>query len=201
MIASQVISAISAVLTAMIVWRVKDQLRRKPDLFWNVLPRASFLIPTQEQGHPPSQVHSEVVILQNLGGETAEDCEVVLSFRPMDWQLRVVPNRNFGVETIAEGHCTLRLGNLGPQELLQIHVHYVDQGPQIIQVRTNDGLVFPGKLLITRVIPEWTRRLNLTLQIVGLFFAILFGVTAAAAIIPLFVDAISNWVMRLNEGA
>lgn len=199
---SVIVTIASTVITAMIVWYLQDRFRRRGFLFWNTLPRAQFFMPPRpntDQNHLP--VHAETIALQNLGSETLEDVTVVLSYQPMDWQLRITPNRHFEGRLIAENNYSIELGSLGKFEFLTIHVHYYETAPRIVQVRTNEGMVQPSPMFLARIQEPWRIAANLTFQTIGLFTVVLTLLTLLFSVGPLLVDAVSDWIVRtLSEG-
>ena len=188
-------------VTSMIVWWLQMRFRRRGVLFWNLLPRAQFFVPpTPTNPGPPLPVHAETIAMQNIGGATLEEVTIVLSHQPMDWQLRVTPNRPYGGEVISEGNYSIALGSLGKNEFLTISVHYYDRPPTIVQIRTKEGLVQASPMFFTRVLKNWQITTNVTLQIIGLFTVILLGITFAASVGPIVVDAMSDWIANAIGG-
>ena len=188
------LTGLSTIATGLIVWLLQDRLRRKPNLFWSVLPRASFQMPAAQDNANPIQVNTEIMLLQNLGRATAEQCEVVLSYQPLDWQVRIVPNRSVETEVISEGHYSLKLGSLGPNELLQMHVYYWEQGPQVINVRTKDGPVLSETIFISKRMPYWAQIANLVVQVIGLFVLVLLSFALLFSISPSVIDWIKGLI-------
>lgn len=194
---SALVTIASAVVTAMIVWYLQDRFRRRGILFWNTLPRAQFFVPPPaDRTDPPLPIHAETIAMQNLGGATLEDVTLVLSHQPLDWQLRVNPNREFTGQVIAEGNYSVTLGSLGKFEFLTISVHYYDNSPRIVQVRTKDGIVQPSQMSLARVQEPWRIAINMTLQTIGLFALVLLVATLIFSVGPIVVDEMSDWIVR-----
>ncbi|WP_321488069.1 hypothetical protein [uncultured Hyphomonas sp.] len=187
-------SILATIVTLLIVWWLTDRFRRKADLFWYVLPRASFNFPGPNENDPPLPINAEILVLQNLGRATAEGIEVVLTRRPEDWEMRIVPNRNVRTSVIGEGNYLIEFGNLGPQELAQVLVHYNTAAPAIVQIRTKDGLVLSGaNWRVIRQAPKWVEWSIIFLAAVGLFLVVLMLISFVQVVGPSIASALSGF--------
>lgn len=187
MLTAQIVAVLGTVITGVTVFLVTERLKRRADLFWYILPKASFPLPNEE-GKPAAQINSEIVVMQNLGGATAEDVEIILAHQPKAWEFRVFPNRHFAAEIISEGHCSIKLGALGAKEVMQIMVMYGQIAPAIIQVRTKSGFCPASQYNIRRAEPPWLVRTLVAFFGLGFFVFVVAALTATIALAQIIYE-------------
>lgn len=184
----------ATLVTGLVLFWLHFRWRNRPDLFWYLLPVASFRVPLT--GPPPSTfpINSQTLVLQNVGKKPVEECEVVLSRRVQPHELRIEPARRVDDAALPNGEHSYRLGGLGRGEAVVLSFLFNQEAPLLIQIRHREGLVVQQPLNIQRRLPNLAVFSAVVLMFVGVFvvaFLVLLGISNCA---PAIAKFISDWL-------
>lgn len=160
-------TGIVSLVVGLLLQRLKPQVKLR---YW--MPH-SFLFELREEN---VVLQTDSLSIQNLGREPAKDVEIIYKARP-DF-FKFAPPVHFEEAKTPTGEHIIKIPSLGPKEHVFLQLLSYKTTPQILSVRSEQGL---GKLMQIQIqpwIPYWGQVLTGSLIIIGAAFILYWLVRA-----------------------
>lgn len=143
-------------------------LQPKVKIIWSEPHLFTFLVrPPDDPPQPAFSVSTRTVFVQNAGRQSANGVEVILNWEPDTYN--VWPTLPYQTETIADGRFVIRVQNLGKREWFRIEMLSSRELPQVVRVRSPDGVARQVEMGPMRIMPHWFNLGILVLTVIGIF--------------------------------
>ena len=157
-------------------------LQPKVKIIWSEPHLFTFLVrPPGEPQQSAFNVSTKAIFVQNAGRQPANGVEVILNWEPDTYNIwPVIPCQT---ERMDDGRFVIRARNLGRREWFRIEMLSSHELPQVVRVRSPDGVAQEVEMGPMQIFPKWFNVCALLLTLVGLFAIIYHTI---ALILPLF---------------
>jgi hypothetical protein len=119
---------------------------------------------------PPVLLQTNSLTIQNLGGKSAENIEIIHKVKPDFFQLS--PPISFVEETNTKGEHIIRINSLGSKEFITLQLLSYKTAPILLNVRSKEGAAELIQIQLQRVFSAWIRVLFIFLEFVGAGFLV-----------------------------
>jgi hypothetical protein len=151
-----IIGYIATGIVSLIVGLILRSFEKKPKIVYWQPHYAFFEIPS-----PQVSLRTDAINIQNLGGKSAEDVEILFKDRPDFFQL--TPPIAFTEENTPNGDFIIRVQSLGAKEFIVLHILSYVTTPRVESIRSKAG---QGKRIPFQMQQKYPRWINLILSFI-----------------------------------
>lgn len=162
-----------SIIVPFLAWFLNVGLKAKAKLIWTAPHAFSFLVlePLKDADGTvvaeSQSVHTASIRVINVGREVARNVELVFNWKPQ--YLNRWPLRDFEERYLVDGRYMISFTTLAPKEETGLEILSVNRDlPDIVHVRSSEGVAERVQMLWIRQQPKWLWALGSTLMYFGI---------------------------------